>query len=119
MPTLVACLSVGKGTWAPVQKLMATKQFDKVILIANQWAKDNYNNTENADIIVIDAEKPLFDNILFLESQFKERINELEVGLNMISGTGNEHMAVLAALLRIGVGVRLVTGGESGLVELQ
>ena len=36
----------------------------------------------------------------------------------MVSGTGKEHMCVLAALLKLGVGVRLVALTKEGVQQL-
>jgi hypothetical protein len=118
MTTLVACLSVGKGTWQPVQDLISTGIFDKVILIASTFAKDNYPNKSGAEVIVLDPNLPLPDAVLFLERELKGKINDLEVGVNIVSGTGHEHMAVLAALLKSGVGIRLVSSANGSIVEL-
>lgn len=117
MSTLVACLSVGKGTWQPVQDLIATKSFDKVILIVSQFAKDNYPNKFGAEMIVLDPALSLADAVSLLERELKGKINDLEVGVNLISGNGEEHMAVLAALIRSGVGFRLVSALDGSIVE--
>ncbi|MFH1917224.1 MAG: hypothetical protein ABIJ21_08245 [Nanoarchaeota archaeon] len=117
MATLVACLSVGKGTWQPVHDLIATKAFEKVVLVASQFAKENYPNKLGAELIVLDPSRPIDENIAFLAAEFK-KIPDMEVGLNLISGTGVEHMAVLAALLKCGLGVRLVSVNAGSVHEL-
>ncbi|MEK6816338.1 MAG: hypothetical protein AABY09_01890, partial [Nanoarchaeota archaeon] len=50
-------------------------------------------------------------------SQLKGKLS-LDVGVNMTSGTGNEHMALLSALLEVGVGIRLVVPGEISVREV-
>lgn len=116
MATLVACLSTGKGTWAQVQALINSGNFDKTILVCNQWTKDNYQN-ENAEMILINSDKPLEENLKLLELSLKEKVTDIEVGLNLVSGSGIEHMLVLSALLRIGTGIRLVIADEKGEVK--
>ena len=43
MPTLIACLSTGKGTWGHVNHLIDNNNYDKVILITNDFGKENFN----------------------------------------------------------------------------
>ena len=117
MATLVACLSVGKGTWQPVHDIIALKTFDKVILVASKFAKENYPNKMGAELIVLDPARPIAENINFLAGEFK-KIPDMEVGVNLVSGTGVEHMAILAALLKCGLGIRLVSVSSGGLAEL-
>jgi len=41
-----------------------------------------------------------------------------DVAVNLISGSGKEHMALLGALTKCGVGIRFVTSTEQGIKEL-
>jgi len=117
MTTLIACLSTGKGTWGHVGKLINSKKFEKVILVCNQWSKDNYQNEKGAEMVIIDGYKPLEENLAILEPTLKEKVTDTEVALNMVSGSGSEHMAVLSALLKLGVGIRLVVAGDGDEVK--
>ena len=47
----------------------------------------------------------------------KENVNE-EVGLNFISGTGKEHMALLSAVLKLGIGIRFFALTKDGVKEI-
>jgi len=40
------------------------------------------------------------------------------VALNLVSGNGKEHMAILSALLKLGIGVRLMAVTKDGVREL-
>ncbi|MBU1975334.1 MAG: hypothetical protein KKG59_02925 [Nanoarchaeota archaeon] len=115
MTTLIACLSTGKGTWGHVGTLVNSGQFETMILVTNQWSKDNYQNEKEADLVLIDAAKPIADNVAILQAELKGKLEgETEVAFNMISGSGAEHMAILSALLKLGVGVRLIAANEEG-----
>ena len=46
MPTLVACLSTGKGTWGHVNHLIDDGKFDRVFLITNDFGKENFNKKD-------------------------------------------------------------------------
>ena len=41
-------------------------------------------------------------------------ITDLEIALNIVSGEGREHMAVVSALLSLGLGIRLVALSKEG-----
>jgi len=42
MTELVACLSTGKGTWGHVSRLIADGTWEKIILITNDFGKENF-----------------------------------------------------------------------------
>ncbi|KHO49333.1 MAG: hypothetical protein QT04_C0060G0026 [archaeon GW2011_AR11] len=58
------------------------------------------------------------DIITHLTPALRPYLTDFETGLNMVSGTGKEHMCVLAALLKLGVGVRLVALTKEGVQQL-
>ena len=58
-----------------------------------------------------------YRSLLQVESKLKDKVNG-EIALNLISGTGKEHMAILSALLKLGVGIRLVALTKDGVEEL-
>ena len=110
MPTLIACLSSGKGTWSEVNRIMTSQPWDKIFLITNQFGSDNFTSRQpNTELIVIDTfldPVPLTEHI---KQQLKDKISDFEIALNFVSGTGKEHMAVLEAVLELGLNFRLVT----------
>ena len=110
MPTLIACLSSGKGTWSEVNRIMQSQPWDKIFLITNQFGQDNFTSRlPNTELIVVDTfldPVPLTEHI---KQQLKDKISDFEIALNLISGTGKEHMAVLEAVLELGLNFRVVT----------
>ena len=116
MTELVTVLSTGKGTWSEVARVIKCQHWEKTFIITNDFGKTF--TAENAEIIVVDMNTEitkLRDNIV---KQLNGKIKGLEVGLHMTSGAGKEHMALLAALLKIGVSFRLVSVDEKGFIEL-
>lgn len=111
MPTLIACLSTGKGTWAEVTKIMQSQDWNKVFLITNQFGKDNFTSGKNTELILIDhfPDTPAIHITEQIKKQLKDKISDFEVALNLVSGSGKEHMAVLEAVLQMGLNFRLVT----------
>lgn len=116
MTDLIAVLGTGKGTWAQVSALINAEQWENVHLITNEFGRDRFSCGRPANMIALDEN-------LDIESMKERIIKELkgklkmEVALNLASGTGKEHMALLAALISLGVGLRLVTE-KGGLREL-
>ena len=117
MTDLIACLSTGKGTWGHVSRLIQDNEWDNIYLITNEFGKENFTAEKKAEFMVIDSLKPIKDLVIDIESRLKDKING-EVALNMISGTGKEHMAILSALLKLGVGIRLMGLTKDGVEEI-
>ncbi|MBI2663283.1 hypothetical protein HYX15_01995 [Candidatus Woesearchaeota archaeon] len=117
MTDLIACLSTGKGTWGHISRLIQDGEWENIYLITNEFGKENFTAEKKAEIIVIDPIKPIKDLIVDVESKLKDKVNG-EIALNLISGTGKEHMAILSALLKLGVGIRLVALTKDGVEEL-
>ncbi len=118
MPTLVACLSTGKGTWGHVSRIIEDKAWDKVILITNEYGKENFNKNDKTELISVkmySGIKELRDEI---NKQLIEKIKEAGVEVNFISGTGREHMALVSALFRLGIGIRLIALTKDGIEEI-
>ena len=118
MATLVACLSTGKGTWGHVNRLIEDSKYDNIILITNDYGKENFNKKENTELISLNLSQGLTilrDDIM---NNIKDKIKDTEVDVNFVSGTGKEHMALMAALLKLGVGIRLKALTKEGIKEL-
>ena len=118
MTDLVACLSSGEKSWVHVSRLMKEQDWSKIFLITNDFGRKNFKAEKNAEFIVVDFQKPVFELIDDLRKGLKGKISDLEVALNIVSGSGKEHMAILSALLKIGVGIRLMAVTKEGVREL-
>jgi len=120
MSTLIACLSTGKGTWGHVSRLIQDGNFDNVLLITNEYGKENFQKSENTELIAIKLEQGMRELRDEIQKALKSRIksSETEVALNLASGIGKEHMALLSALLRLGIGIRLMALTKEGVEEI-
>ena len=116
MSNLVANLSTGKGTWTEIIKLINSENWENVFLITNKFGKDNFKH-ERAEFILIKE-----DSILKMSDQItkalRRKLGFNDVAVNFISGNGKEHMALLSALLKMGVGIRFVTLDNNQMIEL-
>lgn len=109
MTDLVACLGTGKGTWTAVLKLVNRKDFEQCFLIVNAWTKQSLQlKKDNLNLILIDSEAKttrIRDEII---NQLKGKVKGFEVAVNLDSGTGKEHAALIAALIQLGLAIRFV-----------
>ena len=118
MTELIACLSSGKGSWNYILKLIKEESWDNVFLITNIFGKENFKAEGNSQFIVVDFKKPVFELIKDIKEQLKGKIKGIEVAVNLISGTGKEHMVIMSALLKLGLAIRFVTITQSGVKEI-
>ena len=118
MTELIACLSTGKGTWGHVSRLIQDGSWDKVFLITNEYGKENFQKDDKTELIAIDMQQGLKELRDSMKEALKDRIKGSEVAVNFISGTGREHMALIAALLQLGIGIRLIALTKEGVEEI-
>jgi hypothetical protein len=107
MSTLIACVGEGKGTRVHVARLIKSGSWDQVFLITADGSEKGI--TPNNRVIAVDTGKKIPELAEELKAKLKGKIFDAEVALNLVSGSGKEHMAVLAAVLKLGLGIRLVT----------
>jgi hypothetical protein len=118
MTSLIACLSTGKGTWSYVIQLMRQQEWDTVFLVTNQFGKENFKSDRKCELIVTDDAQSVQEMVATIRQGISGRITDLEVAVNLISGSGKEHMAILSAILKEGLAIRLIGADGQGLVEL-
>ena len=115
---LVACLSTGKGTWGHVSRMVQDGKWDRVILITNDYGKENFKKEGEMELINVNMNqgmKELRDDIY---NKLKGLVKGSEVGVNFVSGSGKEHMAFISALLKLGIGIRLMALTKDGVEEV-
>lgn len=117
MVDLVACLSSGKGTWGHVGRLIQEGEWNNVFLITNEFGKENFSSQKKVEFILIDEKKSIAD---IREEIFKNLKNKVsnEVALNLVSGTGKEHMAIISSLLKLGCGLVFIALTIEGVKEV-
>ncbi|MBI2582412.1 hypothetical protein HYV87_04790, partial [Candidatus Woesearchaeota archaeon] len=97
--------------WTEGSKFIQSQEWSRVYLITNQFGKENYNPGKNTELILVDSfpDTPAIFMTEQIKKQLKDKITDFEVALNFVSGTGKEHMALLEAVLQLGLNFRLVT----------
>lgn len=118
MTDLIACLSVGKGTWGHVGRLVTSQEWDNIFLITNEFGEKNFKAEKPVKMINVDANLPLKQMIEKIYDALKGKIKGTEVAVNIVSGTGKEHMALLSAIMKLGIGFRFVALTMDGVGEI-
>ncbi len=121
MTSLVACLGAGKGTWNEVARLVSAESWTNIFLITNEFGRENFVQkfpAIKAEIIVVNDFSPAQQIVDEIRKGLAGKLKGTEAAVNMASGTGNVHMAMISALLKLGMGMRFVVPGDSGALEL-
>lgn len=111
---LIALLSSGKGTWGQVSGLVKQGEWDKILLIGNDFAR-KFTIEKKHEFIEIQGGS-LTQLKQEISEKLKNKIKGTEVALSIASGTGKEHMALISALLNIPVGIRFTALTKDGVV---
>lgn len=93
--SLIAVLGIGKGTWGHVARLISEENFDKIVLISNEWGKENFTPKKDAEWILVNN-RASFEVI---KDEIKKNLPSGEIVVSLISGSGKEHIALLASLI--------------------
>lgn len=108
MGDLIALLSTGKGTWGHIANLIKNSEYDRVFLFTNSFGKEKFTPDQKTEVISFDLDKSITTLQKEFEKIIREKIKGVEVHVNIASGSGNEHMALLAAILKNGLAMRFV-----------
>jgi len=114
---LIALLSTGKGTWAQVSGLIKYGEWDNIILLGGDFAKQ-FTIEKKFEFIKVDLDKKLKDLKDEFSQKLKGKINGTEVALSIASGDGKEHMALISALINLPVGIRFAALTKEGVIDL-
>jgi hypothetical protein len=114
---LIALLSPGKGAWAQVSGLMKYGDWEKIILLGSDFAKQ-FTHEKEFEFIQVDLNKRIKDLQQELKEKLKGKIQGMEVALSIASGDGKEHMALVSALINLPVGVRFAALTKEGVIDL-
>ncbi len=115
---LIVCIGGEEKTWSHAKKLIEKGEWGQIIIVTDEKSGKKFSSSKKTAHIILDTEKPAAELIAHLSKELKSKIRSFEVGLNLVAGSGKEHMVILASLLKIGVGIRLVALTAEGVVEL-
>lgn len=121
MTELIACLGAGKGTWNEVAQLISSESWAHIFLITNSFGKENFAQkfpAVKAEFVVVDDFAPPMQLVESIKKALDGKISDIEVAVNIASGNGNAHMALITALQHLGLGIRFVVPSQAGAREL-
>lgn len=109
MTSLIACIDNDAARINHVKQIICSEQWEKVFIVSDK-------KTDIAgEHILIDEKETISAIAGTISKKLSGRIAGLEVGLNIVCSSGKIHMAVLSALLKLGLGIRLVVATKSGI----
>jgi len=114
---LIALLSTGKGSWAQVSGLMTHGEWENIILIGSDFAKD-FKHDKDFEFVQVNLDKKLKDLKEDFTQKLKGKIDGTEVALSIASGDGKEHMALISSLINLPVGIRFAALTKDGVIDL-
>ena len=114
---LIALLSSGKDTWAQVSGLMTHGEWDNIIVLGDDFAKQ-FIHQKKFEFIKIDLSKKIKELRDELVQKLRGKFNGTEVALSIASGDGKEHMALISALINLPVGIRFAALTKEGVIDL-
>ncbi len=118
MTDLITIISSGKGTIGHVKRVIDFESWEKIFVMTTKEYRDQVPEKDNIEIIEIDCNKLLSDIIDDIGKALQGKIRIMETAVNIISGEGKEHMALLSALLKLGCGIRFVALTKDGVKEI-
>lgn len=114
MVKLVALLTA--GSWNHVAKLIEDVDWEKAYIITTLQGKEKFTCDKPHEFIIINENWPVQEMISSIKKGLGKEYGE--VGLNFVSGTGKEHMAMLAGVMQAGLSFRLVAVTKEGITGL-
>ncbi len=118
MTDLIACLSSGKGTWEHVKQVIEKENWENIFIITDEFGKDNFKTNKQVTFILVNTLDPIKIYVDKIVNGLHGKIKGIEVALNLVSGSGKEHMGVISAILRLGFAIRMVALTNDGINEI-
>jgi len=117
MPHLITCLGHDKERWHVIERIISSQLFDIIYIVTDIFGKDNFiiNPPSSVTIsyILVDfsdsVEKINEELSAALKRAFgKDKIVDLEIAINITSGDGRLHSALISAVMKLGYGLRII-----------
>jgi hypothetical protein len=117
-------LDMGANTWTNLNKIIHSELFDKIYLVTNDFGIKNYVKPHvkphiSITLVQLDFNKASEDLVpelyVILKKHFmQDKVQDLDMAVNITSGTGKEHSVVISTLMKLGYGIRLVDLDKDG-----
>ena len=108
MTDLIVCLTNQKGVLEHVKRVIEEVSWEKIYVFTAEKDVSNIKFSKEGEVIKLDLSKTISELSEFIKQRLEGKLNDLEVGVNIVGGSGKEHMALVSAVLKLGFGIRLV-----------
>ena len=116
MTDLVACISDESGLLNHVKRVVEGENWNTVFLIAQK--RFPVKIEKKFELIVIDEAKTISEISHELKNRLNGKIKGIEVAVNLVCGYGKAHMALMSALLKLGLAIRFIALTKEGVREV-
>ena len=99
-----------------LHRLINEGEWDRILIVTTQEIKLKHTFEKEVVFIIVDPTKPISDYITDIQKQLTGFF--LEVGINLVNGNGKDHMALISAIMKTGMGFRLVALTKNGVEEI-
>jgi uncharacterized protein YeaO (DUF488 family) len=89
---LICLLSKDEGSWAQISGLMKYGEWEKIIIVGDDFAKQ-FAHDKKFEFVKVDLGKKLVDLKEEFSKKLKDKFDGMEVACSIASGDGKEHMA--------------------------
>ena len=117
MTELFICAGTSQGTWMYLNDLIASEPWEKIFVVTTSFGTEHFKPAKQVEFVVIDEGMLLPEIVASIKRQLDRKLG-IDAAVNLISGSGKMHMAVLSALMQLGISIRLVALTPEGVKEI-
>jgi len=117
MTDLIACLTNQKGVIEHVKHVVEDVEWQNIYIITSEDVS-KIKFSKKMIVIKLDLNKTISQLAEFITEKLKGKLNDLEVAVNIVAGTGKEHTAIISAILKLGYGISLVALTPQGVATI-
>lgn len=115
MTDLIACFTADDH-YKHLYRLINEAEWDRIFIVTTDELKQKHKFSKEVIYIIVNPKKHIEDYIKDIKKQLTGYF--LEVGINIVNGNGKDHMALMSAIMKKGMGFRLVAVTKKGVEEI-
>ena len=108
MTDLIVCLTKQKGAFEHVKRVIEDVEWQNIYIFTSEKDISNIKFKKKVQVIKLDLSKTISQLTYSIKESLQGKLNDLEVAVNIVAGSGKEHTAIISAILKLGFGMRLV-----------
>ena len=115
MSDLIACFTTDNHH-KHLHRLINESEWDRIFIVTTKEIISRHKFEKEVIRVIVDPTKPVDEYVNDIKNKLTGYF--LEAGLNLVNGTGKDHMALLSAIMKKGMGFRLVAVTKNGVEEV-